>query len=395
MAAVKLTHHPNTVPLLVKGQRVALADYITSTCPTIVGPKATFTPTSYLFNGHLQTGYAAYYNSSTTDNDIVYQRQMLDLPDGGHLALDWTPPNQPLDNTPVLVALHGLTGGSHESYIRSVLEVVTRPPFNYRAVVMNCRGCANTSLKTPQLFNGAYTDDLRFVLKHLQEVLPAGTPLVGIGFSLGANILVKYLGEEQEKTPFKAAISVANPFDFMKSSQSLDENYFSRSVYSATMANNLKRAFSKHTDILGQDGKINVEEVMNSSTLRGFDDACTRKMFNYTTVNNYYRDASSCRFIEKVRIPLLCFNALDDPIVPESCIPYDEVKVNPYVVLATTEKGGHLGWFEHLRQPTRWIVKPLAEFIVAMFKIHDIRESPTEMEPDTIAQNVDTIQAAE
>jgi predicted alpha/beta-fold hydrolase len=115
------------------------------------------------------------------------------MPDGGQVSLDWTPPlaQKPIDNTPTLVLLHGLTGGSHESYIRGLLEVVTRPPFNYRGVVFNARGCANTELTTPQLFNGAYTEDLRRVLKHIVNVLPEGTPLIGIGYSLGSNILVK------------------------------------------------------------------------------------------------------------------------------------------------------------------------------------------------------------
>lgn len=135
------------------------------------------------------------------------------------------------------------------------------------------------------------------------------------------------------------------------------------------MAGNLKRAFARHADVLSKREDISVEQVMASQTIREFDDAFTRRIFNYTTVNNYYRDASSCRFIEHVCIPLLCFNALDDPIAVDECIPWDEIKINPYVVLATTDKGGHIGWFEHVRQPTRWIVKPLAEFIVAMFEV--------------------------
>lgn len=137
------------------------------------------------------------------------------------------------------------------------------------------------------------------------------------------------------------------------------------------MAGNLKRVFARYAHMLSKHDSIDVEQVMASRTIREFDDACTRRIFNYTTVNNYYRDASSCRFIEHVRIPLLCFNALDDPIAVEESIPWDEIKINPYVVLATTDKGGHIGWFEHVWQPTRWIVKPLAEYIVAMFEVKE------------------------
>ncbi|KAG2192102.1 hypothetical protein INT46_006989 [Mucor plumbeus] len=379
MSQVKLFHNPNPIQICLTnaGNRtVSLTEYITEFCPSLVGPKAVYNPTSYLFNGHLQTGYAAYYTHSPTINAVQYEREFVDTPDGGCVALDWAPTKEGLENdeTPTLVVLHGLTGGSHESYIRCLLEVLTYPPFNYRAVVMNCRGCANSEIKTPQMYSGGYTDDLRVVLAHIQKRLAPNTPLVGIGFSLGSNILVKYLGEEGEKTPLKAGVSVANPFDFRMSMDRLNESYIGRKIYSATMANNLKTAFGKHLDTLAKGGKIIPEEVMAAKTIREFDDACTRKMFDYTTVNNYYRDASSCRFIEHVKVPLLCLNALDDPIAAAECIPYDEIKTNPNVVLATTDYGGHLGWFEHNKYPTRWMVKPLTEFIVAMFQAHDIRK---------------------
>ncbi|GAN07853.1 AB-hydrolase YheT [Mucor ambiguus] len=398
MSQVKLFHNPNPVQINLKnaGNRsVSLTEYIAEFCPSLVGPKAVYNPTSYLFNGHLQTGYAAYYTHSPTVNAVHYEREFVDTPDGGCVALDWAPTKEGLENdaTPTLVVLHGLTGGSHESYIRCLLEVITYPPFNYRAVVMNCRGCANSEIKTPQMYSGGYTDDLRVVLAHIQKRLPPNTPLVGIGFSLGSNILVKYLGEEGEKTPLKAGVSVANPFDFRMSMDKLNESYVGRKIYSATMANNLKNAFGKHLDTLAKGGKINPEEVMAAKTIREFDDACTRKMFDYTTVNNYYRDASSCRFIEHVKVPLLCLNALDDPIAAAECIPYDEIKTNPNVVLATTDYGGHLGWFEHIKYPTRWMVKPLAEFIVAMFQVHDIRTVQGEqLDAEAIDDKIDDIQ---
>lgn len=152
--------------------------------------------------------------------------------------------------------------------------------------------------------------------------------------------------------------------------------------------------------MLSKHPNLNVEEIMRSRTIREFDDACTRRVFNYTTVNNYYRDASSSRFIEHVRIPLLCFNALDDPIAVAEGIPYDEIKINPNVILATTDYGGHIGWFENVWRPTRWIVKPLAEFIVAMFEAHDIRplnqqDRPSKLDPEAIDRSVEAIQAQE
>ncbi|KAI9256846.1 Alpha/Beta hydrolase protein [Helicostylum pulchrum] len=398
MSQVKLFHNSDPVKIQLRNEgnrSVSLTDYVAEKCPSLVGPKAVYHPTSYLFNGHLQTGYAAYHNYSPTVHEVIYERELVDTPDGGIFSLDWTPTKEGLENdqTPTLVVLHGLTGGSDESYIRCILEIVTYPPFNYRAVVMNSRGCANTDILTPHIYSGGYTNDLRTALKHIQNRLAPGTPLVGIGFSLGSNVLVKYLGEEGDKTPFKAAISVANPFDFRSSMDRLDESFIGKNVYSVAMANNLKKAFGKHLDTLAKGGKINPDEIMSSKTMRQFDDACTRKMFDFTTVNNYYRDASSCRFIEHVKVPLLCLNALDDPIAHGICIPYDEIKTNRNIVLATTKYGGHIGWFEHNAYPTRWMAKPLTEFIVAMFQAFDVRENQGDkLEPATIDDTIDQIQ---
>ncbi|KAI9486060.1 MAG: Alpha/Beta hydrolase protein [Benjaminiella poitrasii] len=399
MSQVKLFHNSNPVEICLPNagnRKIALTDYISETCPSLVGPKAVYNPTPYLFNGHLQTGYASYYNHSPTVNAVTYERELVDTPDGGTFALDWTRTKEDLEKyeTPTLVVLHGLTGGSHESYIRCLLEVVTFPPFNYRAVVMNSRGCANSEITTPQMYSGGYTDDLRVAIAYIQKRLPPGTPLVGIGFSLGSNILVKYLGEEGEKTPLKAAISVANPFDFKLSMARLNESYLGRKVYSAKMAQNLKRTFARHMDVLVKGGKINPDEVMAAQTIREFDEACTRKMFDYSTVNQYYQDASSRRLIEDVKIPLLCLNALDDPVATAECIPYDKIEANPNIVLATTDYGGHLGWFENIRYPTRWVVKPLTEFIVAMFQAHDIRKVQDEhLDAEAVDNTIDNIQS--
>lgn len=153
----------------------------------------------------------------------------------------------------------------------------------------------------------------------------------------------------------------------------------------------------RHASILSKHPSVDVERVQTAQTIREFDDYVTRPMGNYDTVNDYYRDASSSVVIKNVRIPLLCFNAIDDPISPSESIPYDEIKINPNVVLATTQQGGHLGWFEGVWSPTRWIVKPLAEFIVAMFEVHDERESAREnqLTPQDVDEAVDAAQAQE
>lgn len=145
----------------------------------------------------------------------IVNSELLTTPDGGTVSVDWAPSvkTMPADDTPTLVLLHGLTGGSHESYIRALVETMTKD-HGYRCVVFNARACANTELTSAQLYCGSWTDDLRMVVKHIRKTLPE-SKLMSVGFSLGANILMNYMGEEGDQCEFLGAMSVGNPFDLM------------------------------------------------------------------------------------------------------------------------------------------------------------------------------------
>ncbi|KAF8982198.1 hypothetical protein BGZ52_002078, partial [Haplosporangium bisporale] len=136
----------------------------------------------HMSNGHLQTALAAY--KGFEDRYLIqYQRELLSTPDGGTVSIDWAPSfeTMPVDETPTPVTLYGLTDGSHESYIRSLIETVTRD-YGYRCVVFNARACANTELTSAQLYSGAWTEDLRLAVKHIRQTLPK-TKLMSIGLS--------------------------------------------------------------------------------------------------------------------------------------------------------------------------------------------------------------------
>ncbi|KAI8997383.1 Alpha/Beta hydrolase protein [Pilobolus umbonatus] len=387
--SIRVYHKSETVPISINYSSkppLPFHEYITQQCPSLF--HTPFSPTSYLYSGHLQTLYASFYKEPVIDDDISYEREIVAFAKGGEAALDWVIPTTSLpEETPTVVLFHGITGDSDTNYIRELLQIITRAPINYRAVVYNARGCGTHRITTPQLFNAAVTDDIREMLPYVQKKVGSDTPLIGIGFSLGSNILVKYLGEEQERTPFIAAISIANPFDLLVSGLILDQHLFTRNVYSRGMANNLKEIFWRNKDVMAARKDINQDEVMAAQTVRQYDEACVKKMSNYTTVNNYYRDGSCSRLIEHVRIPLLCINAEDDPIVSHQCIPYDEVRQNPYVVLVTTKQGGHLGWFEYFFKPTRWIHKPIIEYVIAMFRSYDATKDKVPLDADIVSKS--------
>ncbi|KAA1471193.1 AB-hydrolase YheT [Dentipellis sp. KUC8613] len=348
-------------------------------CPSLF---AKFRSAWWLTGGHLQTLYSVVGDFSKVDQ-VVYDRKLLKLKDGGTLGLDFTPPASERsvdDDTPIVVVLHGLSGGSHESYVRAILAPAITPVneggLGYRAVVVNFRGCAGVPLTSPQLYSAGHTDDIRQAVWYISHLYPKA-PLLGVGFSLGANVLARYLAQEGENSRLVAGCVLGCPWNLVKNSEALESGWLSRHVYSRGMASNLKRLISRHVSAISQfpDSSLGQQtpKVLStkSMTLVDFDNAITRVAggssppFPFPSAWDYYKWASSDQLLAKVRVPLLSINADDDPIVNE--VPVDAAD-NGWVVMVMTRGGGHLGWFElrdSARHPRRWVSKPVIEWLKA------------------------------
>ncbi|KAI8606921.1 Alpha/Beta hydrolase protein, partial [Chytriomyces sp. MP71] len=230
-------------------------------------------------------------------------------------------------------------------------------------------------IQTPQLYSGSYTDDVRLIIRHIHERNPAST-LIGAGFSLGANILMKYVGEEGERCLLSSAVSVANPFDLHLGLVGLHSTWLGKEVYSKVMTRSLidiykrhRNKFEKSPDHPTHSGPIESHKILKARYLPDFDELATRRIFGFRSVSEYYRMGSSAQYLPDVRIPCLLLSDLDDPIAQRSAIPVADVLGNPYLVLATTRCGGHIGWFEGWVVPTRWFPTPVMEFVNAIVDV--------------------------
>ncbi|KAI9660286.1 MAG: hypothetical protein M1829_006488 [Trizodia sp. TS-e1964] len=358
-----------------------------------------------LFNGHLQTAWTV---MKVAGPHIFYRRKVFEAVDPayhGSFAVDFVvdefadgqeadlslPPrttyftedefgqftSSKMDSSPMLVLLHGLSGGSHEVYLRHVLALIGRKK-GWEACVVNSRGCSKSKLTSPLIYNARFTPDVRQMVAWLHEKFP-NRPLFGIGFSLGASILTNYVGEEGSNCLLNAAVVCSNPWDLSVGSVALQRTWLGLEVYSRAMGGSMKSLFNewvyegptsqalakedyRHIDEVSKNPNIDVEAVQKVKYLHEFDSSVQCATWGYPTGNAYYRDASSSDALLAVRIPFLAINAVDDPIAANEAIPYAEFKANPYTVLCTTAKGGHLGWFEIGGQ--RWFAKPAANFLV-------------------------------
>lgn len=276
------------------------------------------------------------------------------------------------EEKPLIIALHGLSGGSYESYIRAFLHVVTLEPYNFDALVVNSRGCAQHTITSPQLFCGLWTNDLRYFINEYVKVHWPKRRIYLIGFSLGGAILANYLGQEADEVyqNIRGAVCVGTPFDFTSSNELIRASYIGNRIYSPAMCTNLLKLLNatyddkSHltTNELTSDLIKDLKQKQNDlpvMRLVDFDDSFTSKLFGFNLAAEYYRHASPNQRLMRVRVPMVILSSHDDPITGSRSLPELEVRENPYTFMVTTSVGGHLGWFDILGR--RWYAAPLAK----------------------------------
>nr|CCA16551.1 serine protease family S33 putative [Albugo laibachii Nc14] len=359
-------HRTKERPKLYHQPRRRLQQLVAS-CPSL----ETYHPQWYTFNGHLHTIFVAFQDFWPFSAQ-PYKRELVEFPDGGISAIDWALPTNSkslIDPTiPTMLILPGFTGTSQSVYIRSLVQIMLSN--GWQLGILLARGSDNLALKTPQISSLGYTNDLchtiAFISKKYHFDENPHRILVGCGFSMGANLLTKYLGEQKNDTPLTGAISVGNPFDLLHCCDKMHLDPFNRLVYSRILAKNFKDVMQKCNayKLLATIQNVDICRLKASTTLMQMDEYLTRHAFGFETVHDYYRDSSSARLLKHIRIPLFCISARDDPICASEAIPYAECLANPNIILCTTKSGGHLGFYE-VKQPKsdgRWVNRVILEF---------------------------------
>ncbi|KAM7534265.1 hypothetical protein Aperf_G00000105135 [Anoplocephala perfoliata] len=301
-----------------------------------------YSPFVFGFTGRVQTVLRElFYRPLKCD----YQEEILSFPDGGETLLSWSKVDGISDDTPIVVLLPGLTGCGCCNYIKTIVKELEK--CSYRCVVSTNRGTCHHKLKTPRTYCAAHTSDVATAFGHIQNRFP-NAPMVAVGISLGALQLFNYLANEQNRPRPRlliAAMCISMPWDLSLSSDKI-EKPLDWLLFNRSLANNLCQLVKRNEEVLSR--KYNVPRILKCRSIREFDAAITVDMFGYKSVDDYYADASPATKIDRIRIPLLCLNAADDPFVPFQTVPLDAIKDTENVVLALTRHGGHIGFLTGL-----------------------------------------------
>lgn len=201
--------------------------------------------------------------------------------------------------------------------------------------------------------------DVRTVVNYVHKENPRA-PLFLIGTSIGANVLIKYLGEDGENIPVAGAVAVCSPWDLLIGDRFITRKRVQK-FYDKALAFGLQGYAKLHQPHFSR--LANWEGIEKSLSIRDFDNHATRIVGKYETVDTYYRRNSSSIYVQSVSIPLLCISALDDPVCTREAIPWDECRANKNVVLATLKHGGHLAFFEGITASSLWWVRAANEFL--------------------------------
>lgn len=294
-----------------------------------------FKPARWLRNRHLQTIYPSLPWPRGPAPQLV--RDLLELPDGDVTVVDRLASNdQAATDSPLLVLLHGLESSSSSSYARQLLDAAERN--RWRALVLHFRDCGDYRNRLPRRYHAGETNDLRYFLNRLCTD-EGNAPIVTVGYSLGGNVLLKYLGEERGFSPVTAAVAVCVPLNLQRCADALKVGF--SKVYQRHLLKRMKdavrRKFNPHT------AAFDWQRAMAATTFAEFDDAVTAPLHGFAGKDDYYESCSSIGFLHTIERPTLILNASDDPFMMPDMLP-DERALSPAVTLEISRGGGHVGF---------------------------------------------------
>ncbi|MDE2088938.1 MAG: hydrolase [Gammaproteobacteria bacterium] len=289
---------------------------------------------------------------------LSLRRERLELPDGDFLDLDWTT----APRGPILLVLHGLEGSIHSPYAAGILRACHG--HGWRAVLMHFRGCSGEPNRLARGYHSGETGDLHYVAGLLKKREPE-TPLCAVGYSLGGNVLLKWLGERGKTAPLAGAVAVSVPFELGKAADRL-EHGFSR-LYQWALLRQLRRSMVRKARRVPLP--IRVDGLRRLKTFRQFDEHVTAPLHGFRDARDYYTRSSSRRFLRHIEVPTLILHARDDPFLAEDAIPRIS-ELSPAVSLDLSSRGGHVG-FVTGRLPGSagyWLETRIVDYLSGIFR---------------------------
>lgn len=312
-----------------------------------------FVPAWWCRGPHAQTIWASALRSIPR---VRLQRERWDTPDGDFVDADLVPA---AEGRPILVILHGLEGSSGTLQVRGLLHAAQG--LAWRALGLNFRSCSGEPNRLRRSYHGGDTADLRWVLYRIAAEHP-GSAIACVGMSLGANVLLKCLGEGELPAALRAAAAVSAPCDLQASALAFERGSFNR-IYMRRLLRSLKRkTFAK---LAQHPDAVDRARLAAVRTIREFDELVTAPLHGFAGAAHYWSASSCRRFLASIRIPTLLINALDDPLIPPDPALQRELAQHRWITAAFPAHGGHVGFIAGAwpGRPALWAERQALRFL--------------------------------
>ncbi len=304
----------------------------------------------WLRSPHLQTLWPVFARRKAP---LALRRERWELSDGDFLDVDWTGSGE----GPIVAVLHGLEGSVESHYARGMMAAICSR--GWRGALMHFRGCSGEPNRMARSYHSGETGDLDAFVAKIRSEHP-GTKLAVVGYSLGGNVLLKWLGEAAQARPVDCAVAVSVPFELAKTADRLERG-FSR-VYHWWLMRSLRASAVQKARL----GRIHydLDELSRLRTFRAYDDRVTAPLHGFAGVDDYYARSSSRQYLTGIATPTLIVHALDDPFMTPDAAPGQD-ELSPNVEFDLTHRGGHVGFVSGAFpwRPKYWLEERIPEYL--------------------------------
>ncbi len=308
-----------------------------------------FKPAWWLRSPHLQTLWPAFFKKRHS-LDLVDEQVELD--DGDFIDLCWSKSNA----DKIVLVLHGLEGNLNSHYANSIVFQLEQSGF--KPVFMHFRGCSGRINRLARAYHSGDTGDLSFIVEHIKKNTGC-YPYAAVSYSLGGNVLLKWLGETGSNNPLQKAVAVSVPFRLQDAAKRLETGL--SKLYRNHLLKSLRNTYREKFKQISSPLNINVEEL---KSFWDYDDKVTAPLHGFHGAQDYYDKCSSRQFLKSIAIPTRIIHSSDDPFMFSTTAP-GENEISSCVDYIQTSQGGHVGFITGLTpfSAKSWSDMKIIEFI--------------------------------
>jgi uncharacterized protein len=304
-----------------------------------------FRPPFFLCNGHIQTVLSALV---PLRSNVTFNRERLELNDGDFLDLGWAR----IGADRLVILSHGLEGSADAGYNRGMAASLNAAGWD--VLVWDFRGCSQETNRLPRLYHSGETGDLGAVIDFAATRY---SRIALVGFSLGGNLTLKYLGESSPHPAVVSGVAISVPLDLAATARALDRHWIYRRSFIKSLIAKVEAKAVRFPD------KFDLSGIRMIRTFEEFDDRFTAPIHGFRDAEDYWEKSSARQYLHGITVPTLILNACDDPLLTPESFPVAEAEGSSCLFLEMPTSGGHLGFIDLVRGIEPWFERRVVEFL--------------------------------